>query len=178
MRISRVLPVFCVLGLAVIWTATALAEPPAKGDRSAFGEEDGERQKMLARYDKDQDGRLSREERAVMMKDRRDAILKTYDKNKNGRLELAERKVWASDQRKAIFARLDSDKDGELTMDEAEKARGRRGKMLSRRFARLDSDGDGAVSASEMEAMLVRRPLPGNGPSGRRGGKGFKGKGL
>lgn len=169
MRMARKVLTLYVFGVFWCGSFPALAGDPAG---PAAHDEHGEWQKMRDTYDTDKDGKLSPTERQAMMRDRREAIVKKYDKNKNGRLELKERKAWAVDQRVAIFQRLDTNSDKRISSREADKARGPRGRMLSRGFHRLDRDQDGAISIAEMERALVRRPLPGNRPAGRFGAGG------
>lgn len=96
------------------------ADAPKKpeGDRKARMEQ--HRAKMLEKYDKDGDGKLSESEREAMRKDnprgqrgnrgpggeeRRAKMLEKYDKDGDGKLSEDERKAMMEDRKKAREAR-------------------------------------------------------------------------
>jgi hypothetical protein len=54
----------------------------------------------VKKYDKNGDGKLDQEERAVLQKERQAEMLKKYDKNGDGILDEAERKARADETRK------------------------------------------------------------------------------
>jgi hypothetical protein len=54
----------------------------------------------VKKYDKNGDGKLDQEERAVLQKERQEEMLKKYDKNGDGKLDEAERKGMAEERRK------------------------------------------------------------------------------
>jgi Ca2+-binding EF-hand superfamily protein len=54
----------------------------------------------VKKYDKNGDGKLDPEERAVLQKERQEEMLKKYDKNSDGKLDEAERKAMAEERRK------------------------------------------------------------------------------
>lgn len=92
------------------------------------------------------------------------ALIRHFDKDDDGRVsrqEAIDAAVARADKR---FDQLDKNKDGYLTQDELNAAReSRRGEMQQRagdRWKAADKDGDGALSRSEAEAgmpMLYRR---------------------
>lgn len=65
--------------------------PDARAQRQAKREETKE--KMLARYDLDKDGRLDKAERAAMKNERAEEDFTKADTNRDGRLSLAEFKT-------------------------------------------------------------------------------------
>lgn len=82
---------------------TALAEPPAASEKTR-------EEKRFARYDKDKDGKVSREE---FLASRRKAYAK-LDANGDGRLSFEEWSLKTTDR----FAKADGDKNAILTAEE------------------------------------------------------------
>lgn len=110
---------------------------------------------IIAKFDKDGDGKLNDEERAAakaareeMMKARKAEMLKKFDTDGDGKLSDEEEAAMREARKKMMMERFDKDKDGEL--NEAEKAEMRK-------------------------AMMEHRPggpRPGEVKPGPRGGKG------
>ena len=80
---------------------------------------------ILAEFDKDGDGKLSREERAEMqrvMRERREArrqeMLERFDADGDGRLNEEERKTAFETIRREMLAKYDANGNGELDPDE------------------------------------------------------------
>lgn len=95
------------------------------------------------------------------------ALIRKFDKDGDGRLSRQESNDAAQERANRRFDQLDRNKDGYITQDELDAARGAmRGKMremrerMNERWQAADKDGDGALSRSEAEAgmpMLWRR---------------------
>ncbi|MGD9599225.1 MAG: EF-hand domain-containing protein [Steroidobacteraceae bacterium] len=95
------------------------------------------------------------------------ALIKHFDKDADGRVSRQESLDAATERANKRFDQLDRNKDGYLTQDELTAARDSmhemRGKMRERageHWKAADKDGDGAISRTEAEAgmpMLWRR---------------------
>jgi Ca2+-binding EF-hand superfamily protein len=127
-------PLF-LLGVATASTAVAADEKAAPPGGS-------KRDRMVNKFDKDGDGRLSTEERQAA----RDAWQqKSFDTDGDGVLSPAEQEAAKQAQAKTL-EKYDRDGDGQLSQDE------RRAMWKSQREAYLDTDGDGTVSDEERQA--------------------------
>jgi len=119
------------LGLVLCSFTLASAEPPAatpgKSDDRPISAA------ALKKYDKDGDGKLSDDEKAVM---------------------IADRKAKAEKREKEMLAKYDADKDGSLSDTEKATMREQRKKEM---IAKFDKDGDGKVSPEEREAGKAAR---------------------
>ena len=77
---------------------------------------------MIAKFDKDGDGKLSEEERTeakAAMAERKAAFIAKHDTNNDGKLDKDEKKA----AREAIISKFDTDKDGKLSAEERKAAR-------------------------------------------------------
>lgn len=98
------------------------------GFRGAGGPARPLRAEFMKLYDRDNDGKLSDEERAALrddLKDRRGRLLKKYDGDGDGTLNEAERAKLRDDLlqfRKEAVAKYDADGDGKLSPEERAKA--------------------------------------------------------
>ena len=104
-----------IAGLFVSLTSFALAEGGKCEEKKAA---------MLEKYDIDNDGKLSEEERQAAKEDFKAAMLEKYDTDGDGELSPEEKKA-------AFIAKFDKDGDGELSEEEkkaAKKGRGKHGK--------------------------------------------------
>lgn len=112
---------------------------------------------LLKQFDKDGDGRISREEAQAAPR-----LAKHFDEidtNKDGYLsneELASARQMATDR---MFARIDTDGDGKISRTEAQ-----RFPRLAAHFDQIDTDKDGYLTRAELKAAHQRR-LAGVGPS-------------
>ena len=113
------------------------------------------RERLLSRYDLDQDGKLSAAERAAMRADRakrHEELLARHDTDGDGMLSVEERRAAREDRRERVRDAKDEDANGADTR----KAR-RRQRPRERAFERFDTDGDGHLSPAEFDAMLNAR---------------------
>jgi Ca2+-binding EF-hand superfamily protein len=151
----------------------ASATPGARGPGGAFGGPGGEQfqeiqKQLLAKYDKDGDGQLNREERRASADEARQlyqqAFIKQFDTNGDGKLDDAEQQA-ARDQFRARMEegfkrRFDKDGDGVLNAAEQaeyDKARADYQKQAEEGRARFmkefDKNGDGQLDDAERQAM-------------------------
>ncbi len=111
---------FATLGLL----ATSFADGE-KCDKRKGGHKISEEKKaeLIAKFDKDGDGKLSEEERKAAHEAHKAEMMEKYDTNGDGELSDEEKKA-AHDARKAKFMeKFDKDGDGELSDDEKKAAR-------------------------------------------------------
>ncbi len=169
-----------LLGSCLIATATAPAtaiakEAPSNPERSNHPDRPIPPE-MMKQFDKDNDGKLSPEERQAMrakMEERQKEMLKKFDKDGDGKLSEEERKAMyeemktkMEERRKEMLSKYDADGDGKLSDEERKKAReAHQAEMLKH----YDKDGDGKLSEEERAAMPKR--LEG-GPDHRPGAGG------
>lgn len=109
--------------VALATCALATAEPP-KGEGKKRPE--GPRQvpkEILEKFDKDGDGKLSKEERQAAMEARKAEMLKKYDKDGDGKLSKEEREAIAADRKAEFMKKYDTDGDGKLSDEEKAAAR-------------------------------------------------------
>jgi hypothetical protein len=99
----------------------------------------GFRQRMLAKYDTNNDGKLEPNERAAMRADmkakreaRRDKMLAKWDANGDGKLEPNELAAMRQARAEKTFKRLDANNDGVLSLQEFEQAKLFRGHHFMR----------------------------------------------
>ena len=148
--------------------------------------------RILEKFDKDGDGKLSDEEKAAARQAREErwkALLAEYDKDGDGQLSDEEKAAAKADMGwdgkripERFLARFDKDGDGQLSDEEMAAAKEAiRARMEERRkemLAKYDKDGDGQLSEEEREA--ARRecgrgkgrglcPFTSNGPHGNNG---------
>jgi len=112
----------------------------------------GAMKEMLAKFDKDGDGKLSPEEMKAAREARQAEMLKKYDKDGDGKLSPEELKAGHDEMRLKHF---DKDGDGKLNEEEQKAADafkkhadGRQAEMLKK----FDKDGDGKISEEEKAA--------------------------
>ncbi len=186
MRKSLVLAATTGFFLVFALTAAALAQPPDGGpSRGPRGE--GPRggpqgggygmpsvEEVIKHLDKDDDGRISKEEAPEQMAEHFDHI----DADGDGLVTADELK--ASRERRAggqrpggregqgppdpgeILSRFDKDDDGKISKEEAPE-------QMAEHFDHIDADGDGLVTADELKAAPERRG-GGRRPGGERPG--------
>jgi Ca2+-binding EF-hand superfamily protein len=121
------------LALGVGMSAAESPEPPSGGHGGGWA---SGRKRMMEALDKDGDGQVSDEEKAVAREAWR-----------------ARREAW----RKEHLAKHDQDGDGQISQEERAAAwQARRAEMRKKMFAELDLDGDGQVSGAEIAERLER----------------------
>jgi Ca2+-binding EF-hand superfamily protein len=142
--------------------------PDAADDRGTREASRAQRRaELMQRFDKDDDGQLSAEEREAMRRARRerqqDRMLEAFDDDGNGELDEDERAMRDAAREKRVADRaqrametLDADTDGTISLAEAE-AGGRRGRQFVRRFSEIDENGDGHLDSDELAASLKQR---------------------
>ena len=114
------------IGLAAAQGITT-PQPDQSADVSNGG---GFRQRMLQKYDTNNDGQLDAQERAAMRADfkakrqeRREKMLAKWDANGDGKLEPSERAAMRQAHAEKAFKRLDTNGDGQLSLQEFEQGR-------------------------------------------------------
>ncbi len=127
MNTTRLLTMGLLLGSAL--TAAAQDGPKPQGPPPD----------VIAKFDKDGDGKLSPEEREAMREARKGMMEK---------------------HRKEMLGKYDADKDGKLSKEERRKMHEERQAAMIRKF---DKDGDGKLSDEERAAM-PKPPRKGHGP--------------
>lgn len=182
------LMIIALAALAVPVLAQDAAQRRARPERPGGVGAPG-RPEMIAKYDKDGDGKLSEEERKAMMEDlqkeakeRRKKLFETMDKDGDGKLTLEEylagqpqlpnrpavnRPGQASRDTPEMIAKYDKDGDGKLS--DEERTAMRTDQMKTRReqqFKTMDKDGKGTIT---LEQFLESGPSPRNiGAPGER----------
>lgn len=154
----------------IMKTNTLLIIAASFGLLGAAHAEEGKKQRphrkvspeMIAKYDKDGDGKLNEEERAALRADRmemREArkkeMLAKYDKDGDGKLNEEERAAAKADRKQRMLEKFDKDGDGEL--NEAEKAEMRKAMGPHRRHGgkggkKRNRDGKGGAEKNEASA--------------------------
>jgi len=86
---KMIIPMLLVSAFAL----TANAEEKKKGEKP---QRKGPPAELLAKFDKDKDGKLDEAERKAL----RDAVVKKFDKNKDGKLDEQERKAMFAERAK------------------------------------------------------------------------------
>ena len=69
---------------------------------------------MIAKFDKDGDGKLNNEERAAAKAARKEMMLEKFDTNKDGTLDETEKAAMKGARKKMILEKFDKDQDGKL----------------------------------------------------------------
>jgi Ca2+-binding EF-hand superfamily protein len=112
---------------------------------------------LVAKFDKDGDGKLNETEMKAAREARQAEMLKKYDKDGDGKLNDEEMKPMREEMRLKHF---DKDGDGKLSEEEQKaadafkkQADGRHAEMLKK----FDKDGDGKLSEEEMKAAHEAR---------------------
>jgi Ca2+-binding EF-hand superfamily protein len=105
------------------------------------------------KMDVNHDGRLTLDEIAAVAEERASKRFAKQDKNGDGQLSRAE----VARMPDAVFARLDQNRDGSLSKDELTKGAGHAKDHAAKRFAKQDKNGDGAISADEAQAGTDER---------------------
>lgn len=98
---------------------------------------------VLAKFDKDKDGKLNEEERKAAMEARKAEMLAKFDKNKDGKLDEDERKAAMEARKAEMLKRFDKDGNGELDDEEKKAARA----AMTKRGGRPDGKGKGKGKA-------------------------------
>jgi hypothetical protein len=113
-----------IIASALIAVASAQAPEGPKPERK--GPPGGPPAEIIAKFDKDGDGKLNDEEakaaREAMQAKRKEAEAK-YDKDGDGKLSEDERKAMMEERKKEMIAKFDKDGDGELNEEEKKAAR-------------------------------------------------------
>lgn len=150
--ISSILSALLLMPLAVLAQGPE-GPPPGGPDGPRHGRPEGPPPaEIIAKFDKDGDGKLSEDERAAMKE---------------------ARKTMMEARKKEILAQFDKDGDGKLNDEEKAAAKEARQKLMLEKF---DKDGDGKLSKEEKEAARAEFGGPG-GPGGHGGPEKHKGKG-
>jgi Ca2+-binding EF-hand superfamily protein len=141
-----------IIGAVALSTGLAAAGPLVAQDSGQGGDASEQREnraeKMFARFDTDQDGRITLEEFEASRKDR----FANADQNSDGSISrdelIAAIVARASDRAETVaermFSRLDADDDGLISADEIPADR------AATLFARLDANGDGSIVLAEI----------------------------
>lgn len=123
--------------------------------------------RMLERFDTNEDGKLTQEE----LDDARKKLLAAHDSDKDGKLSLAEyEKLWLEVKRQRMvrsFQKVDRDGDASVTIDEFLKP-------YAKIVERMDSNGDGALDRDDHRK---RHGGMGRGGMGKQDGSGGMGHG-
>ncbi len=167
--------------------ATSTEEAGPKGPRGKGKMTPEMRKKMLERFDKDGDGKLSEEERAAR---------KAAREARGGKGKGGEGRGQGAGMRKQMIEKFDKDGDGKLNEEERTAAKaarpqkpagegaegqGPRGKgkmnpeMRKKMIEKFDKDGDGKLSEEERAAAKAARPQKPAGEGAE--GQGPRGKG-
>ena len=144
-------------------SSLALAHGAGKGlarfDRDGNGvvTRDEMRTTAIERFDKtdtNHDGRLTPDEIQAAAREHAAEHFAKKDANKDGKLSRSEVPKMPDE----VFTRLDANKDGALTPDELAAGKGGRFQQHGeRRFQHADTNGDGAISKDEMLAGVDKR---------------------
>jgi Ca2+-binding EF-hand superfamily protein len=110
-----------ILGLLISASSFVCAQDPSKHrqERKIPAE-------ILEKFDKDGDGKISREERKAMDEERKKEMLAKFDKDSDGKLsdeERAEMRAEMESRHKELLEKYDADKDGKLGPEEIKTAR-------------------------------------------------------
>jgi len=89
-----------ILGMSIGIVATNAAEGDPKPKPNTPPAVVRKLPESLQKYDTNGNGKLDKEEVAVLQKERQEEALKKYDKDGNGQLDDAEKKVLSEDRRK------------------------------------------------------------------------------
>ncbi|HWN67244.1 MAG TPA: hypothetical protein VNM90_06365 [Haliangium sp.] len=149
-----------------ILTAAILSLPalalagPGRHDSPACAAKHAEK---LASYDANGDGKLDRDERIAIHRDKRAVALTRYDANRDGTLDRDERQVMKRERVDTLFQEQDSNRDGMLSAAETEATCSR----LSRHFDAIDADRNGQLTRAELQAHHESRRGK-HGKHGRR----------
>ena len=188
--------IISTLALTLLAAPALIAKEGGQKDRGPKRGGDFHKE-MMAKFDKDGDGKLSEDERAEAkaahearreeMKARHEEMKKKFDADGDGKLSPEERKaafeaqLASGDLPPHMMKRIDTDGDGTVSDAEREAVRAqheeRRARMEERRaqiMDKCDKDGDGELSEEERKACkeLMRRDRGGDreGKPGRRRG--------
>jgi Ca2+-binding EF-hand superfamily protein len=146
----------------LLTSGIALAHGGGKGlarfDRDGNGAvtRDEMRTTALERFDKmdaNHDGRLTLDEIQAAHRERAAQHFAAKDVNKDGKLTKDELPNMPDE----VFARLDTNKDGALTPDELAAKAGRFQEFAAKRFQHEDTNGDGAITKDEVLAAADKR---------------------
>ena len=160
MKPIQTLAVGIALSFAVI--ATVSAKPKHDGDGPPRCMP-AKHKKAIAKYDKDGDGKLDRDERRAMDDARHATAVAKYDKDGDGELSKKERKELHYDKMVEHFEELDSDRNAEISRTEAQGSC----TPVEHHFDDVDADGSGAITWAEFEKAAQKH----GPPRGHRGDK-------
>jgi Ca2+-binding EF-hand superfamily protein len=108
---TKTLTIIAAAALGLVTSVQAEQGKPAHGDHKILGE-------IIARFDKDGDGKLSKEERQEARAAHKQKMLDHFDKDENGELSAEEKKAMRGQMKKKMLDRFDKDGDGELSKEE------------------------------------------------------------
>jgi hypothetical protein len=131
---NHIMKATTLITLGLLAASVSFSSAQEQGQRPQRGERGGAvTPEILAKYDKDGDGKLSEEERKPLQEERRAEAekrraenLKKYDKDGDGKLSQEETKAMREEQaakRKALTEKYDANKNGRLDEDELKAAR-------------------------------------------------------
>ncbi len=104
--------------------AHAQAEPEQKKGRRGSPSPE-----IIAKFDKDGDGKLNREEKKAAREARRAEMVAKFDKDGDGELNTEEKAALRADRKARREARFDKDGDGKLSKEERRAMRRKLGKL-------------------------------------------------
>lgn len=155
-------PALIALALVVAPLAVQASDPPSASPQADEGA-------LIRKFDKDGDGRLSRQESADAAVERANRRFDQLDRNRDGYITQDEldsaRKAMRSRMRERAGERWQAaDKDGDGAISRSEAEAGMPG--LLRRFDQLDKDKDGRITRDElMQGRRMGAPSPSGSPS-------------
>ena len=119
-----------IIAVAALLSVTSIANAQAPEGGEKKPEHRQIPPEVLAKFDKDGDGKLNDEERAVAkaageakMEERKKEMLAKFDKDGDGKLNEEERKAAEEERKKEMLAKFDKDGDGKLSEEERKAAR-------------------------------------------------------
>ena len=165
-----------ILVLAIAAPAIAEDSVDSKGSQENKNSTDSKdrdtpRARLLEKFDKDGDGKLSEDERAAARNERQEQRLEKFDADGDGKLSETEERAARTQRKARHLGPFDTDGDGKLSEDERRAAHDKRSNQHTRELEQFDADGDGKLTGEEEEqAKAARKKRPkrlGIGPNSR-----------